>query len=236
MTMFVKLFLAAITATALAYGQSEVALAQKNQFPYSLKECPDFSLIAKSHWIPEALLDFKEKLVKCEHFTKTLTIGEKRSITLIQYLYHFREDTNYISKQQFNFIVENSTNAILWDRWTSEYPHGAIEDIQLITLNQHPIIQLELFTGGTAGYWEEYFLYSNGEFSRVGSTFEESAKGLIPKGYSIRRIRADVKALTAVVYLATETDANCCPSGRLDLKLAYRNNDLILLSGRFAKN
>lgn len=234
MCLFRKSTLAALASCALAFAQPATP-SKRNLFPYSTQGCPDFAQIARSRWIPEALQDYKRRLVRCEPTTRTLALDAAHTLTLVQYQYHFRENSDYLSSQQFSFLVEDSTRAVLWEHW-AEFPSGALEDIRLVAVDQHPILELELSTGGTAGNWEEYYLYADGALSPVGMAFKESAKTLIPEEYSIRRIRVDLDALTAIVYLSTRTDPNCCPSAQLDLKLAYRANNLVLRSGGFSKN
>lgn len=231
----ISMILAFAVSVTLCQGQTESDSKGEGIFPYSTKECPPIGQVAKEQWTPEALLDYQNKLAKCENSSRAITINKQQSITLVQYLYHFKEDSKFTSKQQFNFIINNSNNHIIWSNY-ADYPTGALEDVRLNLLDGHPILEFEFFTGGTAGYWEEYFAFAGGELSQVGSNYEESANSLIPAGYSARRTRADLKALTAVIYLATENDANCCPSGRLDLKLGYKANNLFLVSGKFAAN
>jgi hypothetical protein len=208
-------------------------MKMNSHFSYSTTKCPDFAVIAASKWIPEALNNFKEKLIKCEVNSKILHSGKNISIVLVQYLYHFKEDSEYVSKQQFSFIVDNVAKLILWQGDTGEYPHGALEDVRLLGYKTQLILEFEFFTGGTAGFWEDYYTYSDGTLIPININFGEEVAKLIPKGYSNHRTRINFKSMTAVLYLATKEDPNCCPSGRLELKIAIRNNELVCLSGKF---
>jgi hypothetical protein len=207
--------------------------AEKFPFSLSTNKCPDFLKMAKGPWNPAEIIDHKERQTKCEILKNEIVINDKMTLVFINYLYYFKEADDYTTREQYNFLVDQSNAVVVWKSNIPDYPTGALESVHLLKANGLDVLEFQFFTGGTAGYWEEYYTFHEGQFIKLTESYSESIKPHIPKGYHVRRNRIDLEKGTGIIYLASENDANCCPSAKLIVNITIQKNDITLKDWKY---
>ncbi len=212
--------------------QASGEILRPSPFEFSNELCPSLKEVADKVWTPEHLTQMSQRQKGCTVSIKHL-LSKDASLTLLQYLYSFSEAQDQVSQQQYNYLISDSGRKLLWKYDVVEFPIGSLSDARFIELPTGNLLELSFFTGGTAGYWEEYLTLRRKLLQPVSQSFIESSKSLIPPGYQRQRVKILLPELKATVFLATEKDPSCCPSGRLNLTLVLKDLDFALLNGAF---
>ncbi|GLH69397.1 hypothetical protein GETHPA_09300 [Geothrix rubra] len=224
-----------ITASTISLAaQTGKILNQPIPFSFQANTCPDYGQIPGKNMIEKAVTEYKRKLTGCEATSETFQVDANSSIELVRFTYSFRE-SDYTERHQFSCLVQRPSNLMLWHDFVSS-PDNSLESVRVLHSEKRTILEMKFFTGGTAGFWEEYLEYSNGKLKPIRESFVSEIKPHIPEGFSIRRVVVDIEALTAIIHLASRTDPNCCPSGQLNVTLTLKDDDLHLVNSTFSRS
>ncbi len=196
--------------------------------------CPPYRSIGGSKWIPSALEEAVDSIQGTRVTAKKAQVSKFRHLVLLEYEYDFKPGTMFGDKETFQHIVDKPTNVLLWGPQATDGCNGYLSGWKLHKIAERNILELEFFTGGTGGFWEEYYALGADRLVPIREAFAAKAKELIPKNYGVRRTLVDIENMTCTVLLSTDSDANCCPSGRLDLRIRLEGNALEFVSGAFS--
>jgi len=245
--IFRLVFTCLLALPTCMYSQTVSVSNQHKYFQWNPRSCPDYKSIASALWERDTLSNLANRIESSVSNRISFKIDKARSVEIIQYSYHFKafaggdkdieNEAKELEFHDFTYLIEiPSRRIILTGIWTNQSESGSLEYIHTHHIRGRLIFETQYDSGGTAGYWEEYFTIRDGYKVPIKESFVDQANAIIPKGYSVRRVQVDIENLSGTVYLATDSDANCCPSGRLDLKLAYQSECLTLVSGEFHEN
>jgi len=244
-TSFYSALLLLVAFPITLFSQSTKGTDQNQYFPWDSRKCPDYKILAAGSWGPKSLLALNDRLKDCSSQNTTFKIDKDRTVEMIHYSYKFKHPINEtseneprdITSDEHYYLVLKPLNRLIWhDSKTNNNDSGSFQYIHAHQVHDTLIFEIQYFTGGTGGFWEEYYIVKSEQLVRIEESFRHAAEPLVPKGFSMRRVRVDINNLTATIYVATDQEGNCCPSGRLELKLALQNEKLSLVKGHFYKN
>ncbi len=224
------IFLFLIVDDALA-ERTGVLIKEPYFFQFQRQACPPFEKVIGSD-LPRELLS---KSIECKVSLQHINLGDS-SIDWIEYMYSIHQSTEYTERMQYNYLINKSDGKVLWRHSSLEGLIGSVNSVTSIRVGIRNFLEIQFFTGGTAGFWEEYWEYAKGGLRPISENLVESFKPLIPKTYSIQRVRIDLLNLEAIVYLSAPEDANCCPSKKLVGKLKLEGDDFKLVSSELISN
>jgi len=244
-TSFCSAFLLLLAFPVTLLSQTTKGTNHNQYFRWDSRKCPEYKILTAGSWDSKSLLALCNRLEDCSSQNSSFKIDKHRTVELVQYSYRFKqsvdktneEDSKEITFNEFYYLVAKPSNRIIWrESKTNNNDSGSFQYIHAHQIHNRLIFEIQYFTGGTGGFWEEYYTVKGEQFVPIEESFSHTAESLVPKGFSMRRVRVDIDNLTATIYLATDQDGNCCPSGRLELKLALQNESLSLVNGRFYNN
>ena len=224
------------------YNHNLIGLDEKPVvFTWSVDKCPSFEEMAKDGWNSNDLNTLLERLEGCSAIHSSMSLNKSMSIERVQYSYDFTRmpkdsriisDVYYIENVTYNFLVLKPTNLILWEGgYTNTERDGAVTNITFHRIALVPIMEFELAVGGSGGYWEEYYTYSNGKLVQFKEHYLEDAKRLVPHGYEMIRPRVNIENLTATIYLR-DSKTGYPVNGSIELKVALQNENIVMVDGK----
>ena len=147
----------------------------------------------------------------------------------------------YVCRGKENYILEssNGTSAhAVWLHAREVITDGGVDDAKLYQVGEAQILVVYYWTGGTGGYYEEDYIRIDGQWQQL--EHDESwdvAYQEMPKEYGHHKSPyIDFSQLTWEEHIAKSLDPNCCPSGKIQFKLAIVNNKLHVISHKFIFN
>jgi len=97
-------------------------------------------------------------------------------------------------------------------------------------------VELQYYSGGSAGAWTDYFVLRNGRLNYIQQQIDEEAAKCLPKGYGIQSKTVDLANAAVEVFAPNDDDPSCCPSGRIHLALKLNGEILRGEKCKFSKS
>jgi len=96
-------------------------------------------------------------------------------------------------------------------------------------------LEVKYYSGGTAGAWSEFFIRRGDKWVYLQQDLDGDAAKCLPKDYGIQAKNVDLENERVEVFTPNDNDPNCCPSGKIDLKLSVSGDRLLGKECKFSK-
>jgi len=205
-------------------------------FNWDPEKCPPYREIANGSWRTDRLEDLSKRIANANATRKEIKFDDYWKLDFVVYTYNFKGSQDQIdgtSTHKFRFLLGGTDRDLILWRDSSQEDEAGLTDIRAYKLGKRMILEFEYFTGGTAGFYEEYYDFLGGNIQPITESFIEEARPLIPKEFSIRRVQVDLNKMTGCIFLARKSDANCCPSGQLIMQLSLLGREIHLVKDKF---